>query len=251
VDRELNRHLPIAAKSGIALPGGDVAREHAPESPAAEERLLQVGDIAKACGKTVRAIHHYEEMGLLRPSARSKGRFRLYDHGAIARIRWIGKLHDLGLSLPQIQDVVRTWESASSAPEAMSTMRAVYRARLDQTRTQIEHLRTLERELESSLEYLETCDTCDPAELVAACCNCNVHDADQPEPELVAGVHGKRRTQQGRVAPETAPACQAKAPVQAGTSPRSIAAADSEAGALTARAHVHIAGNSPAPREER
>jgi DNA-binding transcriptional MerR regulator len=193
VDRELNRHLPIAAKAGIALPGSEAVRDRLPAA-AAEERLLQVGDIAKACGKTVRAIHHYEEIGLLRPSARSKGRFRLYDHGAIARIRWIGKLHDLGLSLPQIQDVVRSWESAPSAPEAMSTMRAVYRARLDQTRTQIDHLRTLERELESSLEYLETCDTCDPAELVAACCNCNVHDPDQAEPELVAGVHGGRNS---------------------------------------------------------
>lgn len=191
MDRELNRHLPIAAKSGIALPGAEVAR--ADGGGVAEERLLQVGDIAKAVGKTVRAIHHYEELGLLQPSARSKGRFRLYDHGAVARIRWIGKLHDLGLSLPQIQEVVRTWESAPSAPEAMSTMRGVYRARLEQTRSQIEHLRTLERELESSIEYLETCDTCDPAELVAACCNCNLHDPGQPEPELVAGVHGKAR----------------------------------------------------------
>ena len=190
--RSLNRHLPIAAKSGIALPGGEVSRA-SQDGAVSEERLLQVGDIAKACGKTVRAIHHYEELGLLQPSARSKGRFRLYDHGAVARIRWIGKLHDLGLSLPQIQEVVRTWESAPSAPEAMSTMRAVYRARLEQTRTQIEHLRTLERELESSIDYLETCDTCDPAELVAACCNCNVHDRDQPEPELVAGVHGKAK----------------------------------------------------------
>jgi hypothetical protein len=66
-----------------------------------DERLLQVGDIAKATGKTVRAIHHYEEMGLLTPHARSKGRYRLYDQNALTRVRWIGKLHDLGLSLTE------------------------------------------------------------------------------------------------------------------------------------------------------
>ena len=38
------------------------------------DKLLQVGDLAKASGKTVRAIHHNEELGLLQPHARSKGR---------------------------------------------------------------------------------------------------------------------------------------------------------------------------------
>ena len=188
-----NRHLPIAAKGSVAAPAGAVRPNGDGERAGSDERLLQVGDIAKACGKTVRAIHHYEEVGLLRPSARSKGRYRLYDHGAVARIRWIGKLHDLGLSLTQIQHIVRSWEAAPSAPEAMAKMRAVYQAKLEQTRTQIEHLRGLERELEASLEYLDVCETCDPAELIAACTDCNIHEPAQPQPELVAGIHGVGR----------------------------------------------------------
>src|SRR5262245_58752291 len=86
---------------------------------------LQVGDIARLSGKTVRAIHHYEELGLLQPHARSKGRYRLYDAGAVARVRWINKMHDLGMSLPQIQEVVRTWEGAASAPSAMARVRGI------------------------------------------------------------------------------------------------------------------------------
>ncbi|HEY4120779.1 MAG TPA: MerR family transcriptional regulator [Byssovorax sp.] len=151
--------------------------------------LLQVGDIAKASGKTVRAIHLYEEIGLLRPHARSKGRYRLYDETALERVRWIGKLHDLGLSLTQIQEVVSAWEGAPSAPGAMASMRALYRQKLAETRAQIQHLETLERELTASLAYLETCDTCDPAELVRACSACGHHDKGEPEPELVAGIH--------------------------------------------------------------
>jgi DNA-binding transcriptional MerR regulator len=149
-----------------------------------------VGDIAKATGKTVRAIHLYEELGLLRPHARSKGRYRLYDQAALTRIRWIIKLHDLGLSLTEIQQIVSSWEASPSAPEAMAKIREIYQQKLEETRAQIAHLASLESELVASLDYLDTCETCDPAELVLACTNCNLHDRSQAEPELVAGIHG-------------------------------------------------------------
>ena len=154
------------------------------------EQLLQVGDLARASGKTVRAIHHYEEVGLLRPHARSKGRYRLYDQAAVTRVRWIGKLHDLGLSLSQIQEVVAAWESAPSAPEAMARIRSMYLQKLQETRAQISNLMSLERELLASIDYLDTCDTCDPDELVAACTSCHVRERTREEPELVAGIYG-------------------------------------------------------------
>jgi DNA-binding transcriptional MerR regulator len=154
------------------------------------ERLFQVGDLAKATGKTVRAIHHYEDVGLLQPHARSKGRYRLYDNAALMRIRWISKLHDLGMSLAQIQQMLQAWETAPSAPGAMAKIRGIYLNKLEETRAQIERLGDLERELVASIDYLDTCGTCDPAELVRACTHCNVHDKSQREPELVAGIHG-------------------------------------------------------------
>jgi len=146
-----------------------------------------VGDLARLCGKTVRAIHLYEELGILRPHARSKGRYRLFSPDAAIRVRWIGKLQDLGLSLSTIQNVVREWETSPSAPGAMAKMREVYRQKLASTRAQIEHLKALESELADSLKYLETCDTCDPVRLFAACNCCDLHQRDEHAPELVAG----------------------------------------------------------------
>src|SRR4051812_48388466 len=195
------RHLPMADGSFSADAGGDSCGCQqngcadlsdggvmpSAVAPGGEEKLIQVGDIAKASGKTVRAIHHYEELGLLQPHGRSKGRYRLYDETALARVAWIGKMHDLGLSLGQIQEMVRSWESAPSAPGAMAHMRGVYKKKLEDTRAQIAHLRQLERELLASLDYLDTCDTvCDPDEIVRACSNCSHHDKAQREPELVA-----------------------------------------------------------------
>lgn len=151
------------------------------------ESLLQIGDLAKAVGKSVRAIHLYEELGLLTPHARSKGRFRLFGHDALVRVRWIGKLQDLGLTLTEIQSIVREWEQEPSAPGAMRRMRDTYGARLAETRTQIAHLKALEAELAASLHYLDTCDSCDPARLLNACVSCDLHNCDQSIPELVKG----------------------------------------------------------------
>src|SRR5882757_4098390 len=150
--------LPLAGS--LVIP---VARDSSdPMGDEGEEGLLQVGDLARLCGKTVRAIHLYEELGLLKPHARSKGRYRLFSPDAVVRVRWIGKLQDLGLSLTTIQSVVREWETSASAPGAMAKMRDVYRQKLASTREQIQHLQALEAELADSLKYLETCDACDP-----------------------------------------------------------------------------------------
>jgi MerR family transcriptional regulator, copper efflux regulator len=186
-------HLPVARDKRIAGPFVSSPRVDGmglPTDGGEDDRLYQVGDIAKAVGKTVRAIHHYEDVGLLRPHTRSQGGYRLYDEAALARVRWIGKLHDLGLSLSQIQNIVAAWESAPSAPDAMAQIRGVYQKKLEEVRSQIANLETLERELVASLDYLDTCEACDPEELVDACTNCNLHDKSQTEPELVAGIHG-------------------------------------------------------------
>jgi DNA-binding transcriptional MerR regulator len=186
-------HLPLARDAHLAAPLAALRADPAGNGEGHGEeadKLLQVGDIAKATGKTVRAIHLYEELGLITPHARSKGRYRLYDHGSLARVRWIIKLHDLGLSLSQIQQIVSSWEASPSAPEAMARIRDTYQQKLEETRAQLARLAQLESELVASLEYLDTCDTCDPAELVRACTNCNLHDKSQAQPELVSGIHG-------------------------------------------------------------
>ena len=151
---------------------------------------MQVGDLARESGKTVRAIHLYEQMDLLKPAGRSKGRYRLYGPEALVRIRWIQKLQDLGFSLPDIKGIVKEVEqgSASSASAAMSNVREVYAKKLEETRSQIARLQQLEGEIQASLEYLEACDSlCERDRLLPACSCCNHHPAEQEVPDLVAG----------------------------------------------------------------
>ncbi len=188
--------------SNIRLPIlNEIAKEpvaERPSSPALGDEsgvettsLMQVGDLAREAGKTVRAIHLYEELELLKPAGRSKGRYRLYGPEALVRIRWIGKLQDLGFSLTDIKAIVKEVEAegrGSSAPSAMVKVREVYKQKLDDTRAQIERLRTLEREILASLDYLDTCQSaCEPDKLLAACPSCNHHDREKEVPDLVAG----------------------------------------------------------------
>ncbi len=151
--------------------------------------LLQVGDLARETGKSIRALHLYEELELLRPQSRSKGGFRLYGNDSVRRIKWIGHLQELGFSLGDIQGLARDFESSAVAPAAMARVHEQYAIKLSATREQITRLRELETDLEKSLAYLQACDVCEPATVLHACTTCDHHDCHDPMPDLVAGLH--------------------------------------------------------------
>ncbi len=64
--------------------------------------LLQVGELARRTGLTVRTLHHYDAIGLLAPSARSEAGYRLYGPDDLARLHAIQALRLLGLPLAEI-----------------------------------------------------------------------------------------------------------------------------------------------------
>jgi DNA-binding transcriptional MerR regulator len=63
---------------------------------------LTVGEVARLSGVTVRTLHHYDETGLLRPSGRTSGGYRLYDDGDLARLQQILFYRELGFALDDI-----------------------------------------------------------------------------------------------------------------------------------------------------
>src|SRR5262245_65434945 len=95
---------------------------------------LRVGDLARQTGKTVRAIHLYEELGLIEPATRSSGGFRLYHPTVVERVRWVDLLNGLGLSLHETQDVLERWWKSEHGPEAREELRALFTAQLEETR---------------------------------------------------------------------------------------------------------------------
>ena len=64
---------------------------------------LKIGELAKRAGLTVRALHHYDAIGLLSPSARSEGGSRKYCHDDVIRLHRIQALKHFGCSLSDIK----------------------------------------------------------------------------------------------------------------------------------------------------
>ncbi len=150
--------------------------------------LLRIGSLARQTGKTVRAIHLYEELGLLQPATRTSGGFRLYEPGVVERVRWIELLHGLGFSLQEMRQVLKSWWSSGLGPSAMDELRSLFERKLGETRIAIRRHQDLEHELESGLAYLETCRVCATPSHVKVCVKCSQDHGMREEPALVAGI---------------------------------------------------------------
>ena len=75
--------------------------------PAAAGRLMRIQEAAAEVGLTPRSVRYYEEMGLLRPAARSDGDYRLYDETDVERLGFIkGLRDDAGFSLAEIAQLL-------------------------------------------------------------------------------------------------------------------------------------------------
>ena len=64
-------------------------------------------------GVSIRTLHHYDEIGLLRPSGRSDSGYRLYAEGDIERLRRILFYRELDFGLEQIAEILATPEAAA------------------------------------------------------------------------------------------------------------------------------------------
>jgi len=70
-------------------------------------KLLKIGELAEKSGVTVRTLHHYDKIELLRPKSLSESGHRLYSGSDIERLQQILSLKSLGLSLTQITSVLK------------------------------------------------------------------------------------------------------------------------------------------------
>lgn len=70
------------------------------------ETSLTVGAVARLAGLTVRTLHHYDEIGLIKPGRRSSGGYRLYGEAEVERLQEVLFFRELGFGLEEIKDIV-------------------------------------------------------------------------------------------------------------------------------------------------
>ncbi|MCT2593121.1 MerR family transcriptional regulator [Streptomyces sp. N2-109] len=96
------------------------------------ERQMQIGEVAERTGLSLRTIRHYEDVGLVIPSARSKGGFRLYTEADVERLMVIRRMKPLDFSLEEMRDLLEITDriAATDDPPA-GTEKERLRERLD------------------------------------------------------------------------------------------------------------------------
>ncbi|MGW4799126.1 MerR family transcriptional regulator [Nonomuraea sp. NPDC004297] len=74
-------------------------------TPSGGERM-HIGQVAARTELSLRTIRHYDEVGLVRPSARTQGGFRLYTEADVARLMVIRRMKPLGFTLEEMADLL-------------------------------------------------------------------------------------------------------------------------------------------------
>ena len=71
------------------------------------EKLFKPREFAQLTGVTVRALHHYDRLGILKPSRYSQAGYRLYRESDVARLEQIVALKLIGFSLNEIKKILK------------------------------------------------------------------------------------------------------------------------------------------------
>lgn len=115
---------------------------------------MHIGEVAARTELSLRSLRHWEEVGLLVPSARTDGGFRLYTEADVEKIMVIRRMKPLGFSLDEMKAVMADIQALRD-PHATTQVQAEARARLRGVREDARERRhKLVRQLEMADEFI-------------------------------------------------------------------------------------------------
>ena len=119
---------------------------------------FRIGEVAERIGLSVRSIRYYEESGLIGPTARTSGGFRMYSELDVQRLLGIMQMKPLGFSLDRMGEVLADLDVLRD-DEAPSARRREAHARLDALHTEMRvALTDLARQLEVATRFTARLD---------------------------------------------------------------------------------------------
>lgn len=116
---------------------------------ASSGQRYKVGQLAAATGLTVRTLHHYDHVGLVRPSLRTEAGHRLYEECDVQRLYQVLALRQLGLSLDETASVM-------AGSTDIADVLAAHQQYLQQQRTALDRLEAQVATLRSTLQESPT-----------------------------------------------------------------------------------------------
>lgn len=83
-----------------------------------DERTMRIGEVAEQTSLSLRTLRHYEDIGLLPPSARTEGGFRLYTQHDVTRLMIVRRMKPLGYSLEEMRALLEVVDSLEDGEDA-------------------------------------------------------------------------------------------------------------------------------------
>ncbi len=111
------------------------------------------GELAKACGVTVRTVQFYDQRGILIPSALTEGGRRLYSEDDLKRMKIICFLRDTGLSLDTIGKLLKEEDPGSVISIFLEQQEQVLQEEISERQEQMNRLEELKKEIKSNATF--------------------------------------------------------------------------------------------------
>lgn len=105
---------------------------------------MNIGEASKASGVTQKMIRYYESIGLLGDVGRSPNGYRTYGDGDVHTLAFVLRARRLGFSIKQIQTLMALWRGKR---RSSAEVKAIAEAHIDELRSKIEELASMERTL--------------------------------------------------------------------------------------------------------
>ncbi|WP_328392105.1 MerR family transcriptional regulator [Nocardia sp. NBC_00416] len=123
-----------------------------------DAQYLQIGQVSDRTELSLKTIRHYDEVGLVQPSARSAGGFRLYTAADVERLLTIRRMKPLGFTLAEMKrllDAIDVIDDSTASARLRAAASAELRDFRAKARDSAEQLR---RQLAYAQEFAELLD---------------------------------------------------------------------------------------------
>lgn len=83
----------------------------------ADDKTMRIGEVTERTSLSLRTLRHWEDAGLVAPSARTEGNFRLYTEKDVERLLLIRRMKPLGYTLDEMRELLDVVDALAATPD--------------------------------------------------------------------------------------------------------------------------------------